>query len=79
MLLPTDQRLFVMLMTGGLAVAVAVYAILRATGHDPARALTSREWLVVSKLIGIAILALLLYQTVIAFDFPAESFIYGRF
>jgi len=41
--------------------------------------LSDREWLIASKLAGIGLLGLILYQAAISLEFPAESFIYGRF
>lgn len=79
MLLPADLVLFA---TVALAFVVALGLVtlaLRLAGFDPFRVLTRREWLVTAKLVGCVALAFVLYQAVIAFDFPSEGFIYGRF
>jgi len=62
-----------------LAIAFIAWPLLKRSGVDPLRLLNDREWLIASKLIGIGLLGLILYQAAIAFDLPAESFIYGRF
>jgi len=41
--------------------------------------LSSREWRIFFKLVGIVVLAMLLVFTSIAVEFPAAKFIYGRF
>jgi hypothetical protein len=41
--------------------------------------LTPREWMVLFKIIAIAILLFVLVYTKVAVEFPAEQFIYGRF
>lgn len=41
--------------------------------------LTSSEWRIFFKLVGIVVLAMLLVFTSIAMEFPAAKFIYGRF
>jgi hypothetical protein len=44
-----------------------------------AELLTPREWMVLFKLLAIAVLLFVLIYTKIAVEFPAEQFIYGRF
>jgi len=41
--------------------------------------LTSAEWIVLAKLIGIVAMAVILLQASITFDYDLEQFIYGRF
>jgi ABC-type iron transport system FetAB permease component len=41
--------------------------------------LTPKEWRLFLKLVAIVVMALLLVITSIAVEFPAETFIYGRF
>ena len=79
MLIPSDLRIFGFTALILLVPALATWAVLRRIGLDPLRLLSDREWIIASKLVGIALLAFILYQAAIAFDFPAESFIYGRF
>lgn len=64
------------LAVGLLAVVVVVSAIFR---QQIKSLLTTREWRIFFKLLGIVVLALLLYFTSISVQFPAEKFIYGRF
>ena len=79
MLIPSDLRIFGSIALILLVLVLVAWAVLRRFGMDPLRLLNDREWLIASKLIGIALLAFILYQTAIALDFPAQSFIYGRF
>ena len=79
MLIPSDLRIFGFMALILLVLVLVAWVVLRRFGLDPLRLLNDREWLIASKLAGIALLAFILYQTAIAFDFPAESFIYGRF
>ena len=79
MLQPSDLKLFGSIAFALLAIAFIAWVILKRAGFDPLRLLSDTEWLIASKLIGIGLLGLILYQAAIAFDFPAESFIYGRF
>jgi len=79
MLIPSDLRIFGFIALTLLAVVLVAWAILRRLGLDPVRLLNDREWLIASKLVGIGLLGLVLYQAAISLEFPAESFIYGRF
>ena len=79
MLIPSDLRIFGSIALILLALVHVAWAILRRVGLDPLRLLNDREWLIASKLAGIGLLGLILYQAAISLEFPAESFIYGRF
>ncbi len=79
MLIPSDLRIFGSIALILLALVLVAWAILRRVGLDPLRLLNDREWLIASKLAGIGLLGLILYQAAISLEFPAESFIYGRF
>jgi hypothetical protein len=79
MLQMSDLRIFGSIAFALLAIAFIAWTVLKRMGLDPLGLLNDREWLIASKLVGIGLLGLVLYEAVISFGFPAASFIYGRF
>ncbi len=74
-----DARLVIFGLLAVLAVLGLVWFGLRLAGVRAQSLLTPREWRLAAKLLAILGMALLLYQTHLARDLPAELFLYGRF
>ena len=76
---PGDLRFFGLFVAAVLVAAGLGLVALRLAGKNPARVLTRREWALLLKLVAIFFFALILMQTAISRELPAEMFIYGRF
>ena len=69
---------FVTMAATAVCVAVAAYWLER-VGLGPTRIMPVREWGIMLKLIGIILIAILLYGSAVTQQLPAALFIYGRF
>lgn len=74
-----DGRIFLLCLAGFVGVLALAWFGLRLVGIRVPALLTKREWRLVGKLAAILALAMVLFQTHLARDLPAELFLYGRF
>lgn len=62
-----------------LAALAGFGAYLELRGRGVSRLLLPEEWRILAKLVAVVLLSVILVIGKIALDFPAESFLYGRF
>lgn len=62
-----------------LAALAGLGAYLELRGRGVSRLLLPEEWKLLAKLVAVVLLSVILVIGKIALDFPAESFLYGRF
>ena len=79
MLIPADQVVFGEIALLLLAAGLVAWGVCRRFAVHPRQLMSDREWRIAARLIGIMAMSLVLYHAAIAFGFPAEVFIYGRF
>lgn len=62
-----------------LAALAGLGAYLELRGRNVSGLLLPEEWKILAKLVAVVLLSVILVIGKIALDFPAESFLYGRF